>query len=212
MDGFATRLKWERSNLGLFYVNRRAQEKVSSRSKRKKVLSCFLSWHFLLTTWKGGSVVAKIASHGFCLEIWLRDALKEVLTFLLITWTHFRNPKVRLGRSGIWPKWFAKLWKCKITWREKRDLTATQEAGFIKIWARDAGLFSCLSGIREIVRSSSKCQSAKACAVVCPVKANYTWLQEINRANRRPTVTSGCQESALGSSIPLNCSSFLHLL
>ena len=55
----------------------------------------------------------------------------------------------------------------------KRDLTATQDARFIKIWARDAGLFSCLSGIREIVRSSSECESACKCSVVCPIKANY---------------------------------------
>jgi len=32
-----------------------------------------------------------------------------------------------------------------------RDLTATREAGFAKIWAQDAGFFACLSGIREIV-------------------------------------------------------------
>ena len=31
-----------------------------------------------------------------------------------------------------------------------RDLTATREAGFAKIWARDARFFACLSGIREI--------------------------------------------------------------
>ena len=32
-----------------------------------------------------------------------------------------------------------------------RDLTALWEAGFAKIWARDAGSFVCLLGIREIV-------------------------------------------------------------
>ena len=32
-----------------------------------------------------------------------------------------------------------------------RDLTDLWEAGFAKIWARDAGFFVCLSGIREIV-------------------------------------------------------------
>ena len=32
-----------------------------------------------------------------------------------------------------------------------RDLTATREGEFPKIWARDAGFFACLSGIREIV-------------------------------------------------------------
>ena len=32
----------------------------------------------------------------------------------------------------------------------QQDLTATREAGFIKIWARDAGFpFACLSGIRK---------------------------------------------------------------
>ena len=90
----------------------------------------------------------------------------------------------------------------------KRDLTATQDAEFIKIWARDAGLFSCLSGIREIVRSSSECESACECSVVCPIKANYKCLQEINRADRRPTVSTGCQEIALGSSIPLIVQAF----
>ena len=30
-------------------------------------------------------------------------------------------------------------------------MTATGEAGFAKIWARDAGFLACLSGIREIV-------------------------------------------------------------
>ena len=34
---------------------------------------------------------------------------------------------------------------------ENRDLTALWERGFAKIWARDAGFFVCLSGIREIV-------------------------------------------------------------
>lgn len=90
----------------------------------------------------------------------------------------------------------------------KRDLTATQGVGFIKIWARDAGLFSCLSGIREIVRSSSECESACECSVVCPIKANYKCLQEINRADRRSTVSTGCQEGALGSSIPLIVQAF----
>jgi len=32
-----------------------------------------------------------------------------------------------------------------------RDLTATREAGFAKIWARMGDFFGCLSGIREIV-------------------------------------------------------------
>ena len=90
----------------------------------------------------------------------------------------------------------------------KRDLTATQEAGFIKIWARDAGLFSRLSGIREIVRSSSECETACERSVVCPIKANYKCFQEINRADRSPTVSTGCQESALGSSIPLIIQAF----
>ena len=31
---------------------------------------------------------------------------------------------------------------------EKRDLTATREAGFTKTWVRDARFFPCLSGIR----------------------------------------------------------------
>ena len=34
-----------------------------------------------------------------------------------------------------------------------QDLTALWEAGFAKIWARDAGFFVCLSGIREIVKT-----------------------------------------------------------
>ena len=32
-----------------------------------------------------------------------------------------------------------------------RDLPAATEAGFAKIWARDVGFVTCLSGIREIV-------------------------------------------------------------
>ena len=36
-------------------------------------------------------MVTKIASHGYCLKIWLKDALKEVPAFLLITWTHFKG-------------------------------------------------------------------------------------------------------------------------
>ena len=47
-------------------------------------------------------MVAKIASHGYCLKIWLRDALKEVPAFLLITSSHFKNLKVRLGRPTDW--------------------------------------------------------------------------------------------------------------
>ena len=33
----------------------------------------------------------------------------------------------------------------------KSDFNVTREAGFAKIWAQDAGFFTCLSGIREIV-------------------------------------------------------------
>ena len=41
-----------------------------------------------------------------------------------------------------------------------RELTATREAGFAKIWARDARLFfACLSGIREIVTTQGNAGS-----------------------------------------------------
>ena len=59
-------LKWLRSNLGWFYVNRRAQEKLSSRLKRKNVSFVLFVLIFLLPTWKAGSMVANIALHGYC--------------------------------------------------------------------------------------------------------------------------------------------------
>ena len=43
-----------------------------------------------------------------------------------------------------------------------RDLTATREAGFAKIWARDARFFACLSGIREIASTQVNVLAAKA--------------------------------------------------
>ena len=55
-------------------------------------------------------------------------------------------------------------------------MTTTQEGGLIKILARNAGLFGCLSGIREILRCSSKCELASECSVVSPIKANYKGL------------------------------------
>ena len=72
----------------------------------------------------------------------------------------------------------------------RRDLTATQDAKFIKILARDAGLFGCLSGIWEIVRCSSKCESASECSVVSPIKANYKGLHEIYRMAGKCTSSS----------------------
>jgi len=42
-----------------------------------------------------------------------------------------------------------------------RDLTATKEAGFAKIWVRDAGYFACLPGIREIVMTQVNVLAAK---------------------------------------------------
>ena len=39
---------------------------------------------------------------GIVFIIWPRDAFKEVPAFLLITWTHFKNLKVRLGRPTNW--------------------------------------------------------------------------------------------------------------
>ena len=43
-----------------------------------------------------------------------------------------------------------------------RDLTATREARFAKMCARDAGFFACLSGIREIVTTQINVLEAKA--------------------------------------------------
>ena len=59
-------LKCLRSNLGWFYVNRRAQEKLSSRLKRKNVSFVLFVLIFLLPTWKAGSIVANIALQGYC--------------------------------------------------------------------------------------------------------------------------------------------------
>jgi len=42
-----------------------------------------------------------------------------------------------------------------------RDLTATREAGFSKIWAWDAECFACLSGIWEIVTTQINVLAAK---------------------------------------------------
>ena len=77
-------------------------------------------------------------------------------------------------------------------------MTATQEGGFIKILARDAGLFGCLSGIREILRCSSKCESASECSVVSPTNQTIKALKK----------STGWQESALGSSAPLIVQAF----
>ena len=43
-----------------------------------------------------------------------------------------------------------------------RDFTATREAGFAKIWARDTRFFACLSGIREIATTQVNVLAAKA--------------------------------------------------
>ena len=46
------------------------------------------------------------------------------------------------------------------------------EAGFIKIWTRDAGIFSCLSGIREVLLTANANQTGELSAVSL-MKANY---------------------------------------
>ena len=43
-----------------------------------------------------------------------------------------------------------------------RDLTATKEAGFAKIWAQDSSFFACLSGIWEIATTQVNGLTAKA--------------------------------------------------
>ena len=52
------------------------------------------------------------------------------------------------------------------------NLAATQEAGFIKIWAREAGFFASPSGIQEVVLVANANQTGE-CSVVFPMKANY---------------------------------------
>ena len=53
----------------------------------------------------------------------------------------------------------------------KRDLTATREAGFTKILARDEGFF-CLSGIREVVLAANANQTGEG-SMVSLMEANY---------------------------------------
>ena len=48
-----------------------------------------------------------------------------------------------------------------------------------KFWAKDARFF-CLSGIRKIARSNSKCESASQCSVVCPI------IKATERTDRMP--------------------------
>lgn len=54
----------------------------------------------------------------------------------------------------------------------QQDLTATREAGFIKIWARDAGIFASLSGIREVLLTANANQTGERSAA-SSLKANY---------------------------------------
>ena len=53
----------------------------------------------------------------------------------------------------------------------KRDIF-WREAGFIKIWARDAGIFASLSGIREVLLTANANQIGERSAV-SSLKANY---------------------------------------
>ena len=57
------------------------------------------------------------------------------------------NNKAGSGRvfpgSGIWPKIQCGIWENAKYLDGKRDLTAAQEAGFTKIWARHVEFFTC---------------------------------------------------------------------
>ena len=43
-----------------------------------------------------------------------------------------------------------------------RDLTATREAGFAKIWVQDAAFLACLLRIQEIIMTQTNILAAKA--------------------------------------------------
>ena len=51
-----------------------------------------------------------------------------------------------------------------------RDLTAAREVGLAKIWAWDAGFFSPVSGMREIVTTQINDPAAKAAGVSFQIK------------------------------------------
>jgi len=77
------------------------------------------------------------------------------------------NKTTRVWKSILGIRDLAKI-RCGIREKAKyldgiRDLTATREAGFAKIWARDARFFfACLSGIREIATTQVNVLAAKA--------------------------------------------------
>jgi len=62
-----------------------------------------------------------------------------------------------------------------------RDLTATREEGFAKIWARDARFFACLSGIREIALTQVN---------VLAAKVNQALGRRVQHINRKGQYTS----------------------
>ena len=93
----------------------------------------------------------------------------------------------------------------------KRDLTATREAQFKNIWARDAGIFTFLSGIREIFTTKiyvllgnsvqpgeqSVMFSSKLKIDLVNIYPVETVQLSPDEQRRSPAVSTGCQESAL---------------
>ena len=89
-------------------------------------------------------------------------SINEPLTPLFFNLTRLTGSGRVFSRSGIWPKYSAGFGKTRQKNLDgKWDLTATREALLTKIWTRDEEFFACLSGIREIVRSSCKCKSIR---------------------------------------------------
>ena len=81
----------------------------------------------------------------------------------------------------------------------KRDLTATQEAGFIKILAR--WMPDCLAVCREFGKSY-------VVAVNANQPASVQWCLLSKQTIKAFKKSTGWQESALGSSIPLVVQAF----
>ena len=87
--------------------------------------------------------------------------------------------------------------KRKISWGKKGFDCHPGSRIHQNFGALDAGLFGCLSGIWEIVRCSSKCESA-----------SVQWCLLSKQTIKAFKKSTGWQESALGSSIPLVVQAF----
>ena len=125
--------------------------------RMKKHLSHVITW-------------LRIHHHIFCQN-------KSSTQQLVFTAQFFRNLPQNLMSNTVEPR--LRVWKgnfgirtlTKIRYgiREnakyiggKRDVCATQEAGFTKIWAQDEGFFRCVSEIREIMTTQIHALAANA--------------------------------------------------